>query len=73
MSFGRLGHTAGRLCKINFSCFDGKMSFYCLFFIELFLVVKDYELSQSMSHLCSVPLTLEYIGILPWSITGFST
>ena len=30
---------------------------------------KDYELSQGTSHLLSVPLTLEYVRILSWSIS----
>ena len=70
MSFDSIGQTTGRLYKIKFSCLYGKMSFYCLF-LSHFLVVKDYELPQSISHLCSVPFTLEYIEILSWSITVF--
>ena len=40
-----------------------------LFLLGHFLVLDDYELSQSTSHLLNVPLTLEYVGILSWSIS----
>ena len=45
------------------------IKFYCVyskifFFLSHFLVVEDYDLSQSSSHLLlSVPLTLEYVRI----------
>ena len=36
-----------------------------------FLVVEDYESTQSISHILSVPLTLECDRILFWSISFF--
>ena len=40
----------------------------CFFLLSHFLVVEDYQLSQSASHL-RVPLTMEYVKILSWSIS----
>ena len=37
-----------------------------------FLVVKDYELPESTSHILSVPLNLECVRILSWSISFYS-
>ena len=45
----------------------------CFFLLSHFLVVKDYELSKSTSHLLGVALTLKCIRILSWSISFFST
>ena len=42
-------------------------------FLSHFLVLEDYELPQSSSHLLCVPLTLEYIRILSWPIVFFYT
>ena len=36
-----------------------------------FLIVEDYELPQSPSHLLSLSVTLEYSRILYWSISFF--
>ena len=41
------------------------------FLLIQFLVVEDYELSKSTSHILSVPLNLEYVRILSWSISFF--
>ena len=38
-----------------------------------FIVVEDHDLSQSSHYLLRVALTLEYIRILSWSISFFST
>ena len=45
------------------------------FFILLshFLLAEDYELSQPTCHLLRVPLTLEYVRILFWSISFFTS
>ena len=59
MPFDRMGQTTGLLSVY------GKM----LFLLIHFLVVEDYELSQSTSYLTSMPLTLEYVRILSWSIS----
>ena len=64
MSFDRIGHTIGILHKIKFYCVYGKI----FFSLSHFLLVEDYDLSKSTSHLLTVPLTLECVGILPWSI-----
>ena len=41
-----------------------------IFFLFIhFLVVEDYELPKSTSHILSVPITLEWIQILSWSIS----
>ena len=45
---------------------------YC-FLLSHFLVVEDYELSQSTSHLLSVPLSLECVRILSLFISFSST
>ena len=44
----------------------------CFFLLSHFLVIEDYALSKSTSHLQSVPLTLECVRIVSWSIF-FST
>ena len=45
----------------------------CFFFMLIhFLVVEDYELPKSASHTVSVPLNLECVRILSWSISFFS-
>ena len=61
MSFDRIEHTTGLLHKIKFYCIYVKT-------LSHFLVVEDYELSKSISHLLRVPLTLECIRILSSSI-----
>ena len=43
----------------------------CFFLLIHFIVVEDYELSQSTIHLLSVPSALEYARILSWSIFFF--
>ena len=43
----------------------------CFFLWNHFLVVKDYKLLQSTSHLLRVPLTQEYATIIFWSISFF--
>ena len=48
------------LYKINFYCVYGNF----FFLLSHFLVVEDYELSKSTSHVLSVPLTLECVRIL---------
>ena len=44
----------------------------CFFLLIHFLVVEDYELPKSTSHTLSVPLNLECVRILSWSISFFS-
>ena len=41
----------------------------CFFFLIHFLVVEDYELSKSTSHILSVLLILKCVRILSWSIS----
>ena len=36
----------------------------CFFLLIHFLVVEDYELPKSASHILSVPLTMECVRIL---------
>ena len=55
--------------KLSFIVFMVKF----FFLLSNFLVVEDYELYKSTSHLLSVQLTLEYVRILTWSIFFFST
>ena len=43
----------------------------CFFLLNHFLVAEDYELSESKSHLLSVPLTLECVRILSLFISFF--
>ena len=43
----------------------------CFFLLIHFLVVEDYELPKSTSHILSVPLTMECVRILSWSISFF--
>ena len=45
----------------------------CFFLLITFLVVENYELPKGTSHVLSVPLTLECVIILSWSISFFST
>ena len=52
--------------KLSFILFTGR----CFFLLIHFLVVEDYELSKSTSHV-SLPLTLECDRILSWSISFF--
>ena len=57
--------------------FPKNLVLYCLwwdvFFLLIhFLVVKDYELPKSASHILSVPLNVECARILSWSISFFS-
>ena len=56
--------------KLSFMLFKVR----CFFFFILihFLVVEDYELPKSTSHTLSVPLNLECVRILSWSISFFS-
>ena len=54
--------------------FFNKLSFILFmirhfFLLIQFLVVEDYELPKSTSHILSVPLNLEYVRILSWSIS----
>ena len=42
------------------------------FLLTQFLVVEDVELPKSISHILSVPLNLECVRILSWSISFFS-
>ena len=42
------------------------------FLLTQFLVVEDFELPKSISHILSVPLNLECVRILSWSISFFS-
>ena len=55
--------------KLSFIVFMVKF----FFLLSNFLVVEDYELYKSTSHLLSAQLTLEYVRILTWSIFFFST
>ena len=41
------------------------------FSLVYFLVVEDYELFKSTSHLLRVPVSLEHDGTLSWSISFF--
>ena len=43
----------------------------CSLLLSQFLVVEDYK-SESTIHLLSVPLTLECVRNLPWSIYFFN-
>ena len=40
----------------------------CFFLLIHFLVAEDHELPESTSHILSVPLNLECVRILSWSI-----
>ena len=42
------------------------------FLLSHFLVGESYELRKSTSHILSVPLNLECVRILSWSISFFS-
>ena len=44
----------------------------CFFLLIHFLVVEDYELPKSTSHILSVPLNLECVRIPSWFISFFS-
>ena len=55
------------ILALKFYRIYGKMCFL----IESFLRSKDYELPKSTSHLLSVPLSLEYVRILSYSISFF--
>ena len=44
----------------------------CFFLLIHFLVVEDYESSKITSHVLSVPLNLECVRILSWTIYFFS-
>ena len=44
----------------------------CFFLLIHFLVVEDYELPESTSHILSVPIHLECVRILSWSMDFFS-
>ena len=44
----------------------------CYFLLIHFLVVEDYKLPKSTSHILSVPLNLECVRILSWSISFFN-
>ena len=41
------------------------------FLLIHFLLLEDYELPKSTSHILSVPLTLECVRILSWPISFF--
>ena len=62
MSFDSIEHTTGFLYKTKFYCVYGEM---------FFVVVEEYELFKSTSHLPNVPLTLECVRILSWFISFF--
>ena len=62
MSFDRIEHTTGLFHKIKFYTIYGMVR--CFFLLIYFLVVEDYELPKSTSHVLSVPLTLECVRIL---------
>ena len=52
---------------------SGNQSLYCLWwdvFLLLihFLIVEEFELPKNTSHVLSVPLTLECVRILSWSL-----
>ena len=51
--------------KLSFTVFMVR----CFFLLIRFLLVGDYGLSKSTSHFLSVPLTLECVRILFWSIS----
>ena len=66
MLFDKIEHTTGSLPhKVKFYIVYGKMFFLLIHFIE------DCKLPKGISHVLSVPLTLEYVGILSWSISSF--
>ena len=65
MSFDRIEHVIGLLLKIKFYIIYGKTFLWLVYF----LVVEVYELPKSTSHVLNVPLTLECIKILSWSIS----
>ena len=44
----------------------------CLFLLIHFLVVQDYKLAKSTSHILSVPLNVECFRVLSWCIFFFS-
>ena len=68
MSFDRIQYTSS-LLQITFYIAYGKTFFL---FIH-FLVLEDYELPKSTSHILSVPLTLKCVRILSWLISFSST
>ena len=43
------------------------------FLVSHFLVIEDYELSESTTYLLRVSLTLKYLRILSWSISFFTS
>ena len=53
--------------KLNFILF----MVTCFFLLIHFLVLEDYELPKSTSHILSVPLNLECVRILSSSISFF--
>ena len=55
-------HIAGFFFKLSFILFMGR----CFFLLVHFLVVEDYELPKSTSHILSVPLNLELVRILSY-------
>ena len=65
MSFDSIKHTNGLFHKIKFYIVYDKIFLLLIHF----LVVEDYEFPKSTSHVLIVPLTLEYVRILPWSIS----
>ena len=68
MSFDGIEHTAGLLDKVKFLLF--MVRYYFLLIHSL--VVEDYESPKSTSHVLSIPLNLESVRILSWSISFFS-
>ena len=44
----------------------------CYFLLIHFLLVEDYKLPKNTSHILSVPLNLECVRILSWSISFFN-
>ena len=68
MSFDGIEHAAGLLHKVKFLLF---MVRYFFLLIHS-LIVEDYESPKSTSHVLSIPLNLESVRILSWSISFFS-
>ena len=71
MSFDGRDHASGLFLKIKFYIVYGKILMVRYFLFIYFLVVEDYELPKSTSHVLSVPLNLECIRILSWSMSFF--
>ena len=70
MPFDGIEHTTGLFQKIKFYIVYGKM----FFLIDQFLIdqLEDYELPKNTSHIVIVPINLECVRILSWSISFYS-